>query len=150
MLDDRFAPLDPLRFPIVARFYKTHYPAGKPKKDEVIWTVEGHSGLKGAVRFRQFSDFQLLTGMLIDPAVRRQGVGASLLIAVEQQIKARPCYCLAYTHLQSLYKNAGFVVIETCKLPEALRGRYQSYCNSGKDLVPMVHNTDITMTNRDG
>ncbi|WP_158175039.1 GNAT family N-acetyltransferase [Grimontia hollisae] len=136
----RIAPLDPQRFPLVMRFYKTHYPAGKPKKDEVIWTIEGSLGIKGAVRFRQFGDFQLLTGMLIDPALRRQSIGASLLIAVEQQIKVKTCYCLAYSHLKTMYEKVGFATIAVSELPEDLHGRYLSYCNSGKNLIPMIHN----------
>ncbi|KXF79605.1 GNAT family N-acetyltransferase [Enterovibrio coralii] len=137
MPDFRFTPLDPLRFPIVARFYKSHYPAGKPKKDEVIWTVEGETGLCGAVRFKQFDAFQLLTGMLIAPSFRGQQLGDRFLEAVASQTQATPCYCLAYRYLTPLYERAGFRVIEKSALPEELQGRYVSYCNSGKDLIPM-------------
>ncbi|MDD1796375.1 GNAT family N-acetyltransferase [Enterovibrio sp. ZSDZ42] len=137
MSDYRYLPLDTLRFPLIARFYKDHYPAGKPKKDEVIWTMEGSEGLIGTVRFRQFEGFQLLTGMLIHPDVRRQKLGIAFLHAVEKQTKDKRCYCLAYRYLIPLYENAGFEVIDADALPEELKARYISYCNSGKDLVPM-------------
>lgn len=141
MADTRYALLDPLRFPLVARFYKTHYPAGKPKKDEIIWTAENSSGLFGSVRFRQFPNFQLLTGMLIAPEQRGKKQGEAFLNAVQTQIQTKACYCLAYRYLEKLYNDAGFEVIEVSNLPEELRGRYQSYCNSGKDLIPMRHNS---------
>lgn len=136
----RFERLNPLRFPLVARFYKTHYPSGAPRKDEVIWTAEGEKGLCGAVRFRQFDTdrFQLLTGMLIAPELRRQKLGVALLEAVQEQIDLVPCYCLAFRHLVPLYQQAGFNVIDVQALPASLKGRYISYCNSGKDLVPMM------------
>ncbi|MDD1784423.1 GNAT family N-acetyltransferase [Enterovibrio sp. ZSDZ35] len=139
MPDFRFAPLNPLRFPIVTRFYKSHYPAGKPKKDEVIWTAEGETGLCGAVRFKQFDTFQLLTGMLISPSFRGRKLGVRFLEAVDGQTQSTPCYCLAYRYLTPLYETAGFRVIGKSQLPAELQGRYSSYCNSGKDLIPMLH-----------
>lgn len=139
MSDYHFAPLDPLRFPLVARFYKSHYPAGKPKKDEIIWTLEDPAGLGGAVRFRQFTHYQLLTGMLLAPRLRGQMLGDRFLTAIQPQIQDKPCYCFAYRYLESLYANAGFVLIDPASLPEELRGRFQSYCHSGKDLIPMRH-----------
>ncbi|MFD2177576.1 GNAT family N-acetyltransferase [Veronia pacifica] len=137
MNDLRFSSLNPLRFPLVMRLYKTHYPAGKPKKDEVIWTGEGTTGLTAAVRFRQFSEFQLLTGMLVIPESRGKGVAEALLSACQSQIICRPCFCLAFRYLVPLYQRAGFDVIERDALPNDLSGRFDSYCHSGKDLVPM-------------
>ncbi|SKA69896.1 hypothetical protein SAMN02745132_04518 [Enterovibrio nigricans DSM 22720] len=140
MPDFRFTPLDPLRFPIVTRFYKCYYPAGKPKKDEVIWTAESNDvGLCGAVRFKQFHSFQLLTGMVITPPLRGQNLGIMFLDAVSKQTLSKPCYCLAYRSLTPLYETAGFRIIEINDLPSELQGRYISYCNSGKDLIPMGH-----------
>ncbi|MEZ8144678.1 GNAT family N-acetyltransferase [Enterovibrio norvegicus FF-33] len=139
MADYRFFPLDTLRFPIVARFYKDHYPAGKPKKDEVIWTMEREKRLAGAVRFRQFNEFQLLTGMLIDPEFRGEKLGATFLKSIQEQTQSKICYCLAYRYLVSLYEGAGFYIIDDHALPDELQGRYASYCNSGKDLVPMQY-----------
>ncbi|WP_407331915.1 GNAT family N-acetyltransferase [Enterovibrio sp. 27052020O] len=139
MADYRFLPLDNLRFPLIARFYKDHYPAGKPKKDEIIWTMEREKRLAGSVRFRQFEQFQLLTGMLIAPDLRGKKLGAAFLRAIEEQISSKDCYCLAYRYLTPLYEEAGFVLIDSNELPEELQGRYASYCNSGKDLIPMKH-----------
>ncbi|MEZ9527254.1 GNAT family N-acetyltransferase [Enterovibrio norvegicus] len=128
-----------MRFPLVARFYKAYYPSGKPKKDEIIWTVESPQGICGAVRFKQFETFQLLTGMLVTPELRRKKLGDALLVSCKEQIEAMQCYCLAFSYLTPLYEAQGFKVIEANALPEQLRGRYASYCNSGKNLIPMKH-----------
>ncbi|RXJ72384.1 GNAT family N-acetyltransferase [Veronia nyctiphanis] len=133
----RFTPLNPIRFPLVARLYKSHYPAGKPKKDEVIWTAESENQLLASVRFKQFETFQLLTGMLVIPDFRGKGIGDELLNACNDQTSSKVCFCLAYRYLVPLYERNDFKMIETSELPDELAGRYKSYCNSGKDLVPM-------------
>lgn len=140
----QISPLDPLRFPLVNRFYKTYYPAGKPKKDEVIWTAQGKSGLCAAVRFKRFGENQLLTGMLVHPDLRGSGLSHELLQAVRNQVIEKPCYCLAYRHLVSLYQQHGFEVIDAANLPGDVEDRFHSYCNSGKDLVSMAYTDNVT------
>ncbi|WBA08529.1 GNAT family N-acetyltransferase [Salinivibrio kushneri] len=132
-------PLEPLRFPLVARFYKTYYPPGKPKKDEHIWVVDGPSGLCGAVRFQQRQEYQLLTGMLLHPQLRGSGLSHQLLDAVRPLLAQRPSFCLAFRPLTTLYVQHGFNSVDTQALPEELAMRYQSYCHSGKDLVAMQY-----------
>jgi len=135
----RIHPLEPLRFPLVARLYKTHYPPGKPKKDEIIWVIDGPNGLCGAVRFQQRPTYQLLTGMLISPALRGTGLSDRLLTDVQETIAAKPCFCLAFRHLTGLYARHGFDVVEREALPEDLATRFDSYCHAGKDLVAMAY-----------
>jgi len=135
----RFHPLEPLRFPLINRFYKSYYPAGKAKKDEVIWVGENNSGIICCVRFKQFDHYQLLTGMLVHPGQRGTGIARSLLTASNQQQIDTPCYCFAFSHLEALYQEANFVVIPENELPEALASRLQRYRQSGKDLIAMRH-----------
>ena len=134
-----FHPLEPLRFPLINRFYKTHYPAGKAKKDETIWIGEDNKGIQACVRFKQFEDFQLLTGMLVHPDLRSQGQGTELLTACQSQTMVKPCYCFAFSYLESFYQSAGFVTLTDNQLPEALRTRISRYRQSGKTLTPMLY-----------
>ncbi|SIO24672.1 GNAT family N-acetyltransferase [Salinivibrio sp. ES.052] len=131
--------LEPLRFPLVARFYKTHYPPGKPKKDELIWVIDAPNGICGAVRFQQRQDYQLLTGMLLHPHLRGTGLSHHLLDAVQPILAQRPSFCLAFRPLTTLYAQHGFICADSHDLPDDLASRYRSYCQSGKDLVAMRH-----------
>ncbi|MCW8332183.1 GNAT family N-acetyltransferase [Photobacterium sp. SDRW27] len=134
-----FHPLEPLRFPLINRFYKSHYPAGKAKKDEIIWVGENSSGIISCVRFKQFEHFQLLTGMLVHPDLRGNGIAKQLLTAINEQTTDLPCFCFAFSHLEKLYQDAGFVVISDSDLPESLASRIKRYRLSGKDLTPMCY-----------
>ena len=113
----RFHPLEPLRFPLINRFYKSYYPAGKAKKDEVIWVGEDNSSIICCVRFKQFDNYQLLTGMLVHPEQRGMGLAKQLLTGCYQQLTDAPCYCFAFAHLETLYRNADFVVIPDSRTP---------------------------------
>ncbi|QUJ67624.1 GNAT family N-acetyltransferase [Photobacterium sp. GJ3] len=132
-----FHPLEPLRFPLVNRLYKAHYPAGKAKKDEVIWIGESTTEIVSAVRFQQFEDHQLMTGMLVVPAFRQQGISQALLKACQVQLISKHCFCFAFSHLENLYAQAGFQVISEDALPVSLAGRIQRYRSAGKSLIPM-------------
>ncbi|UJF19194.1 GNAT family N-acetyltransferase [Vibrio sp. SS-MA-C1-2] len=138
--DYRFHLLEPLRFPLVTRLYKNHYPAGKPKKDETIWIGESNKGIVSAVRYKRVTDsIQLLTGMLVIPELRGEGVADQLLIATKSVTEEKICYCFAYRYLVPLYQRHQFVEINAEQLPPELASRFHSYCQSGKDLVPMIY-----------
>ncbi|WP_036759276.1 GNAT family N-acetyltransferase [Photobacterium halotolerans] len=134
-----FHPLEPLRFPLVNRLYKAYYPAGKAKKDEIIWIGETATSIKAAVRFQQYDDFQLMTGMLVAPQLRQQGLGLALLNACHSQLMTKPCYCFAFSHLEPLYLKAQFSVIADDALPLSLAHRIERYRSGGKALTPMQY-----------
>lgn len=134
-----FHLLEPLRFPLVNRLYKEFYPAGKAKKDEVIWIGDNDKGLICSVRFKQFDSLQLLTGMLVHPEYRRQGLAQQLLTASNKQIRNKDCYCFAFRELVSLYTATGFKIVAIEDLPNTLSSRLIRYASRGKDLVPMYY-----------
>ena len=133
----KYHPLEPLRFPLINRFYKSHYPAGKAKKDEIIWIGENTSGIICCVRFKQFESYQLLTGMLVHPELRSCGIANQLITETNKQLILTPCFCFAFSHLEKLYQDSGFTVIADNELPEPLASRIQRYRLSGKDLIAM-------------
>ncbi len=129
--------LNSLHFPLVKKLYKTHYTSGIPRKDEIIWTIKKGHEIVGAVRFRQHSNYQLLTGMLIVPNSRNKGLARYLLEATKPQLREEISYCFAFQHITSLYLSAGFKIIENDKLPNDLYFKLLRYQQSGKELVPM-------------
>ncbi len=138
MTDYKCAPLDSLRFPLIKRLYKTHYPAGTPKKDDLIWSIEKGTTLCGAVKFRQEEENQLLSGLLVIPSLRGLGLGQLLLKQSKRQSQIKPCYCFAYAYLVPFYQKAGFTLLEASLLPPVLKSKFHRYCASGKDLVPLM------------
>ncbi|MGF1721700.1 GNAT family N-acetyltransferase [Vibrio kyushuensis] len=136
------AVLDPIKVPLVTRLYKAHYPSGKAKKDERIITVSNNNTMVGVVRFRNIEQYRLLTGMLIIPEMRDQGVGHQLLDHCQAHELSNRDYCFAYQHLEHFYSHHQFHTIEPNKLPNSLKNLFERYVNSGRSLIPMQFQAD--------
>lgn len=131
----QFQPLSPIRFPLIARFYKTHYPTSKPKSHDCIWAAENEKGIQGVVRFQRWENSQLLTGMTIATEARQQGIGHRLLEAVASQCQQLPCYCFAYAHLTAFYQKHGFQTCDLDDLPSPILEKWQQIQRSKKAVV---------------
>ena len=135
-----YQPLNLIRLPIVNKLYKDFYPAGKAKRDEILWVGESPQGIVCCVRFKSIGELQLLTGMLVKPDFRGQKMATHLLRHAMPQIKQKPCYCFAFKELEMLYQRAGFFTLHPQQLPHDLQQRFERYYNSGKKLIPMQYN----------
>lgn len=131
--------LDPVKVPLVKRFYKEHYPTGKANKSELIYSLLLDDELCGVVRFRTIEDSRLLTGMAISKQHRGKQLGSQLMKYCAKHTLTENDYCFAYAHLASFYGRHQFVQIDPKQLPNALRVLYERYSNSGKDLIPMQY-----------
>lgn len=129
--------LEPIKLPLVTRLYKAHYPSGKAKKDELTIVGYQRNQLVAVVRFRSLDRFRLLTGMLVVPECRDQGLGHQLMEFCQKNVLGEGDYCFAYEHLESFYSQHGFEVVKMDELPNPLKVLFERYCNSGKKLVGM-------------
>lgn len=129
--------LDPIKVPLVKRFYKEHYPTGKANKSELIYSIELNGELCGVVRFRTIEDRRLLTGLAISKDHRGKQLGSQLMDYCVLHTLTEKDYCFAYSHLKSFYNRHQFIQIAPEELPNNLRVLYERYSNSGKDLIPM-------------
>ncbi|SMY39107.1 GNAT family N-acetyltransferase [Photobacterium andalusiense] len=136
----RYQQLNPIRLPIINKLYKDFYPAGKAKRDEILWVGESQQGVICCVRFKYIGELQLLTGMLVKPEYRNQKIATQLLQHATPQIQQKPCYCFAFKELEALYQQAGFITLQPQQLPHDLQQRFERYCHSGKKLIPMHYN----------
>ncbi len=134
----RFEQLAPIKLPLIKRFYKQYYPS-KPKSDECIIVAYLDSSLVGVVRFRPVGEYSLLTGMVVSPQFRGQGYAAQILNYCQKNYLTNQCYCFAYSHLQNLYEQHQFSLIEQSVLPQNLRDLFERYVNGGKSLLPMQY-----------
>ncbi len=100
--------------------------------------MEQHQQIVAVVRFKALGQVQLLTGMLVIPAMRGQGIATMMLQKLQQQYQQMPCYCFAFKHLQSLYQTNGFAIVELEQLPPELKSRFLRYNSPKKALIPMI------------
>ncbi|NOH99381.1 GNAT family N-acetyltransferase [Vibrio sp. 99-70-13A1] len=129
--------LEPIKVPLVKKFYKEHYPAGKVNKSELIYSLTKNHSIIGIVRFRAIEEYRLLTGMVISTELRGQGHGSLLMNYCVSNILTNQDFCFAYRHLESFYSNHDFKKIDAVDLPNSLKTLFLRYTNSGKDLIPM-------------
>lgn len=133
----RFEILDPIKLPLVKKLYKAYYPSGRAKADEIIWVAMAEHKIAALLRLKTIEEDQLLTGMLVIPDMRQQGVGHALLSHCQEHVFDHQVYCLAYAHLEHYYAQHGFATIDAAQLPNGLKMRFERYSASGKDLIPM-------------
>lgn len=130
--------LDPMKLPLVSRLYKSFYPSGKAKKDELTLVGYTDSQMVAVVRFRTIEEYRLLTGMLVVPGFRGQGLGHDLMCYCLLHVLAEGDYCFAYQHLEGFYEQHSFKTINCQELPNSLKGLYERYTRT-KMLVPMKY-----------
>ncbi|MDW6002115.1 GNAT family N-acetyltransferase [Vibrio mangrovi] len=130
--------LDPLKLPLVQRFYKQHYPIAKAKRDEQICIAKLTNQLCAVVRFRHIgSTYRLLTGMAVSRELREQGIGHQLLSYCEENVLDQQVFCFAYRHLESFYHQHHFVTQSVHELPAEIKQLYLRYSHQGREILPM-------------
>jgi N-acetylglutamate synthase-like GNAT family acetyltransferase len=140
MTDIHFERLEPIKLPLVQRFYKNHYPQSKANRSEMVIVGYNHGIICAAVRLKCIEKHRLLTGMAVDSSMRSRGVGTSLLNYCQQTILTNNVYCFALNSLENFYQKNRFMVINPDQLPNSLKMLYQSYTRNGKALTPMQFN----------
>ncbi|RSD29872.1 GNAT family N-acetyltransferase [Vibrio pectenicida] len=130
--------LDPIKLPLVSRLYKSYYPSGKAKKDELTIVGSFDGKIVSIVRFKAIERYRLLTGMLVVPDFRGKGLGHKLMEYCEQHVLQSGDFCFAYTELESFYQRHGFVTLGSDSLPNTLKGLFERYSQK-KSLVAMQY-----------
>lgn len=134
--------LDPIKVPLVKRFYKEHYPTGKVNKSELVYSLTCERELKGVVRFRAIEKYRLMTGMVIAKESRGLRLGDKLMEFCIENTLTQHDYCFAYEHLEHFYTKHNFIKIEPRSLPSCLLSLFDRYTNSGKALIPMHYQSN--------
>lgn len=130
--------LDPVKLPLVSRLYKSYYRSGKAKKDELTIVGSVDKQMIAVVRFKSVEENRLLTGMLVVPEFRSQGLAHQLMSYCEQHVLQSGDFCFAYSELESFYQQHGFDTLGSDSLPNTLRGLFERYSQK-KSLVAMKY-----------
>ena len=100
--------LDPVKLPLVSRLYKSYYRSGKAKKDELTIVGSVDKQMVAVVRFKSVEENRLLTGMLVVPEFRSQGLAHQLMSYCEQHVLQRGDFCLPIQSWKAFISSMGF------------------------------------------
>ena len=137
-----FQKVDPIKYPLVKRFYKDHYPSTKVKPTDIVIAAIHCGKMVAVVRFKPVSEEFLLTGMAVSREYRHKGVGRQLLTHCIEHYLNSNYYCFALSHLDSFYMSSGFSLIESSQLPNDLKVLFERYSRNGKGLVAMRYGSN--------
>ncbi len=128
----RFTLLEPIKVPLVNKFYDKHGARGRALKADQVWVAYNAYDIIGACRVQNQSGYLFLSTLYIDPQWRGNKVASKLLhttIAAQQGT----VFTFVYQNLIDFYMQNGFNYILT--LPNPLRLLFQQYAH--RNIVPM-------------
>jgi len=141
-------PLEPRRMPPenhddLTRFFRR---SGYPVQVEptIAWGVWLGSELAACVALSLEEDLWVLRGPEVLADLRRRGIGARLLAAAEPELADRTIYCVAYSHLRSMYSSIGFRACSPGEEPDLLRKRVNALRAVGWDVVLLIRTGEPT------
>ncbi|QQX82445.1 GNAT family N-acetyltransferase [Shewanella sp. KX20019] len=91
-----------------------------------------------SARIRPIGQLSILTGMLVHPNFRGQGVGHRLMRELASVISDGKTYIFALAHLESFYAQHGFCAVSSA--PNDIAQLFLKYQRDGDELVLMGFN----------
>lgn len=126
----------------VKNFYRQYMPYARLLQKEsvvVLTQTDPNLGSVGeviaSVRIRPIGQLAILTGMLVHPDFRGQGVGHQLMQQLESLLGDGKTYIFALAHLAGFYAQHGFGVIDSA--PNDIGQLFFKYQRDGDELVLM-------------
>ncbi|MEZ9594911.1 GNAT family N-acetyltransferase [Shewanella sp. 10N.261.52.F9] len=93
------------------------------------------SKIIASARIRPIGQLAILTGMLVHPDFRGQGVGHKLMDELSPVISDGKTYIFALAHLVGFYSQHGFCAVSSA--PNDIQQLFLKYQDSDKELVLM-------------
>jgi predicted GNAT family N-acyltransferase len=131
----------------VKKFYRQHMPYARllQKESLCVLTQAGStsansveitcSEIVASARIRPIGQLSILTGMLVHPSFRGQGVGHRLMHELSPVLCDGKTYIFALVHLERFYTQHGFTVIEDA--PNDIAQLFLKYQRGSERLVLM-------------
>lgn len=133
----QFSKPSPQTFPLVKQFYKRAKYHPSVNREDEIYVLRDASGIVGAVRLVKQFNHLILRSMVIDPAIREQGIGSHFLTKIVGQLNGRECWCYPFEWLEAFYAKAGFSPICPEASPAEIKEAYGRYRNQGRKILIM-------------
>ncbi|MFK0314216.1 GNAT family N-acetyltransferase [Pseudomonas sp. NPDC090233] len=137
-------PLSALERKLLDHFYKQHGSRMRAASEGELWVARRGAIIAG-LSLSAVAEGRWLTGLLVAPQWRNQGIAAQLL-EVALAGRVGPTWLFCHPDLEAFYKRLGFTL--ACDLPEALASRLARYQRS-KRLVAMARNQS-SLTSKPG
>ncbi|MGS0696323.1 GNAT family N-acetyltransferase [Shewanella sp. 0m-4] len=131
----------------VKKFYRQHMPYARLLQKESICvltqtnsSLDNYGGITSSkivasARIRPIGQLAILTGMLVHPDFRGQGVGHQLMDELASVINNDKTYIFALAHLEGFYAKHGFSAVSSA--PNDIQQLFLKYQSSDKELVLM-------------
>ncbi|MCL1059944.1 GNAT family N-acetyltransferase [Shewanella gelidimarina] len=126
----------------VKKFYRQYMPYARLLQKESVCVLsqtnpsaESVGKIIASARIRPIGQLSILTGMLVHPDCRGQGIGHQLMQQLESLLDDGKTYIFALAHLEGFYAQHGFSVIETA--PNDIAQLFLKYQRDGDELVLM-------------
>ncbi|MCQ8878152.1 GNAT family N-acetyltransferase [Pseudoalteromonas shioyasakiensis] len=112
----RVVRLDPIKTPLVNKFYDKHGARGRATKQDDVWVVYSAAEIIAACRIQNRDEHLFLSTLFVDSNWRAQGIAKRLLLALiaEQQ---KVIFTFAYQSLIDFYRSIGFNFVLTLPPP---------------------------------
>lgn len=136
-------PVDPERFALVDRFYRSQGYKVKCGANERVYAIADEAeGFVAAARLvPQSSGHYWLRNLLVASHWRGQGLATRLMQKLLPDLAPRGCYCFALPHLTAFYGALGFT-INPAHCPDDILRTYTTYRARGRDWVLMGYCQD--------
>ena len=128
----QYTQLDDALWPLMNKFYRRHQSSMKAVRDAQLW-VGKRDEIVAGLCLRPMAEGLWLTGLLVDPACRGQGVAAALMAHALATV-TQPVWLLCHSDLREFYQGNGFSAGP--QLPYALAERLLRYSRS-KPMIAM-------------
>ncbi|MBB1408465.1 MAG: N-acetylglutamate synthase-like GNAT family acetyltransferase [Pseudoalteromonas rhizosphaerae] len=112
----RFECLEPIKTPLVNKFYDQYKARGRATRQDQVWVVYNDLVIVAACRIQNRSDYLFLSTLLVAPAWRGQGIAKKLLIHTLSNQNSL-VYTFAYNYLADFYQSIGFNFVLTLPPP---------------------------------
>ncbi|WP_051326812.1 GNAT family N-acetyltransferase [Aliagarivorans taiwanensis] len=122
---------------LVKPLYQQFYKSAVPRRDERVFIARNdHRAIIAAAKLRAIDGkYWLLSGVVVAPAFRQQGVASLLISHVLQHVEEGACYCFCHPQLAALYIELGCEIRD--ELPNPVLSRFNAYRRSKRDLVAL-------------
>ncbi|WP_324733757.1 GNAT family N-acetyltransferase [Pseudomonas paeninsulae] len=118
--------------PLVDEFYRAHRSPMRVDRQAQVWVMQ-HTEIVAALCLRPLTHGHWLSGLLVAPSQRRQGL-ARQLIEQALALTSEPVWLFCHPELHSFYASLGF--LPGTSLPAALAERLSRYQRK-KNLIAL-------------
>ena len=124
-----FQPVEPVRFPLVTRFYQAQGYKVKLGRQERVFTITEAQQIIAAARLLPVGEDEIywLRNLVVAQAWRAQGIGSRFMQQLLEHIAPADCFCFISPELERFYIDLGFQQLHDHQAPAAVSELAQRY-----------------------